>query len=359
MKKLLSAFLLISLLAAPLSLSGCGALKKFSATDMTLFDTETVITGWDTDKESFDKKAEAITEELARLHRLYDIYDSYDSINNLKTVNDNAGESAVKVDGDIISLLEFCRIAYETTNGAVNIAMGSVLRLWHDCRIAAQNDPANAALPDENALRAAAEHTDISSLEIDAADGTVYISDPLASIDVGAVAKGYATELCAQFIEEKGWEHIALSVGGNVRTVGLKADGSMWITGIENPGIEAGSSVAADGISFDGAYFCRLSMGGKEALVTSGSYQRYFEVDGVRYHHIIDPETLRPENRYVSVSILCDNSGLADVLSTALFNMSEADGREILSRFLADAVWVYPDGRVAYTDGISKRLQKD
>ncbi len=102
MKKLLSAFLLISLLAAPLSLSGCGALKKFSATDMTLFDTETVITGWDTDKESFDKKAEAITEELARLHRLYDIYDSYDSINNLKTVNDNAGESAVKVDGDII-----------------------------------------------------------------------------------------------------------------------------------------------------------------------------------------------------------------------------------------------------------------
>ena len=350
MKKFMSGFGLF--LCAVLFLPLCGCEKrpvKYSYTDMTVFDTQTVIVGWDTDKTSFDEKAEAAMQELTRLHRLYDIYNTYDGINNLKTVNDNAGKTAVEVDGDIIGMLEYCVAAYEATNGAVNAAMGSVTRLWHDRRVQGAENEDSARIPDAEVLKEAASHTDFSCVTIDKEAGTVYISDPQTSLDVGAVAKGYATELCARFIESRGWDNMALNVGGNVRTVGLREDGQPWVTGVENP-VEDTNGASGN------AYFCRINLYGGEALVTSGSYQRYFVVNGVRYHHIIDPETLMPENRYLSVSVLCTDSGMGDALSTALFNMSEEDGRGVLEAMGFDAAWVYPDGTVSYTGGFEERL---
>jgi thiamine biosynthesis lipoprotein len=95
------------------------------------------------------------------------------------------------------------------------------------------------------------------------------------------------------------------------------------------------------------------------SLVTSGSYQRYFELDGYRYHHIIHPETLRPENEFLSVSILSTDSGVADALSTAVFNMSLEDGLFFI-RGLPDteACWILADGSVYYSDGFEEYLVK-
>ncbi|MDD6094262.1 MAG: FAD:protein FMN transferase, partial [Clostridia bacterium] len=295
-----AAFAVLILLSFVLSAVSCGGKRKFSRTDVTVFDTETVITGYDTSEKSFNEKADAVTELLREYHKLYDIYNEYEGQNNLMTVNLCAGKEPVKVDERIIDLIEFSKEMYVLTDGKTNIAMGSVTAIWHEYR------EAGVALPSAEELLRAEHHTDIENIICDREKDTVYLADPEMSLDVGAVAKGYAAEKAAQMIEEKGWTNIALSVGGNIRTVGAKGDGTPWITGIQNPDLSSKEAVALS-VSLENL-----------SCVTSGSYQRYYELDGVRYHHIIDPETLFPENRYLSVSVVCADSGKADALSTAL-----------------------------------------
>lgn len=345
MKKAFSVITALLIFAAALTGCGIGAVERYSKSDVTVFDTQTVILGYDKSEAAFEKKADAVLDELRRLHKLYDIYYEYDGIANLKTVNSMAGVAPVTVDGDIIELIKYCKYIYEVSNGYTNAAMGSVLRLWHDCRSDAIADPSKASLPSMDALRAAAEHTDINNVIIDEDAMTVYLADSEMSLDVGAVAKGYAAERAAEFIKNQGWDNMALSVGGNIRTVGVKPDGEMWEMGVQNPDLDS-----------ENAYFCKVLADGNTAIVTSGSYQRYFTVDGIRYHHIIDPVTLMPENKYLSVTVMCSDSGLGDGLSTALFNMDEERGREILSALGCDAAWVYSDGSVSYTDGFKLKL---
>ena len=125
---------------------------------------------------------------------------------NVKTINDNAGVAPVQVDDKILGMLELARQMYDTTNGKLNIAMGSVLRIWHDYREAAEanTNEADNKLPEQEALDAAARHCDISNLVIDENARTVYLSDPDMSLDVGSVGKGYAVEMVAQAAEARG-----------------------------------------------------------------------------------------------------------------------------------------------------------
>ena len=179
-------------------------------------------------------------------------------------------------------------------------------------------------------LLEAAEHVDIDKLVIDEENSTVYISDPQMTLDVGAVAKGYAVEMVAQSMEARGLSGYVLNVGGNVRAVGAKPDGSGWTAGIESPTGED--------------YLAYLSLT-DETLVTSGSYQRYYLVNGKRYHHIIDRNTLMPSEGYLSVSVLTSHSGRADALSTALFCMTPEEGMALVESLPdTEAHWVLSDG---------------
>ena len=158
MKRILCLLLILGI-----CLSGCARepeQKQYTATFLTLFDTVTTVVGKAESEEAFKAKAQIVHDELEKYHRLFDIYEDYEGITNLKTVNDNAGIAPVKVDPAIIALLKDCKAYYEATGGKVNVAMGSLLRLWHDARDHGINDPANAALPDEEKLREAALHRD-------------------------------------------------------------------------------------------------------------------------------------------------------------------------------------------------------
>ena len=220
--------------------------------------------------------------------------------------------------------------------------MGSVLSIWHEYREEGSNDPASAKLPPMDALKEAAKHTDIEDMIIDKEASTVFLADPEMSLDVGAIAKGYAVEMVAKSLEEQGITGYVLNVGGNVRTVGRKGDGEKWLAGIENP-------------SDDGdAYLQYLELSG-ESLVTSGSYQRFYVVDGKSYHHIIDSETLMPSERYTSVSIVCKSSAEGDALSTALFCMSVEEGKALLDEFPdTEAMWLLPDGTKTLSEGFGE-----
>ena len=334
-----------ALLAAVLvfSLCGCGAEERHSQTWYTYFDTVTTITGFGSEKEF--SAACALTEEtLETYHKLCDIYHEYAGMNNVRTVNLAAGSAPVETAKELRNVLSYGKEVFSLTGGMCNIAMGAVLSLWHDCRETALAG-GEARLPEDGALRAAAAHCDIDDLVINEEAGTVYLADPLLSLDLGAVAKGYAAERAARALEEAGYTGYALSVGGNVRTVGTKADGTPWVAGIQDPNGESES-----------AYVLRLSLA-DASLVTSGSYQRFYEVEGRRYHHIISPETLYPRDEFLSVSILCPDSALADALSTAVFNMELEDGINYVNRLEnVEACWILADGSFRYSKGFEEKV---
>ena len=340
MKRLICAVLLF-----PLLLTGCTAQqahekKQYNATFLTLFDTVTTIVGRAESEETFKATAQAVHDELLEYHQLFDIYNDYDGLNNLKTVNDNAGIAPVTVDSRIIALLLDCKDYYELTGGRVNVAMGSVLSLWHEARNDGLDDPANAYLPDGDALEAASAHTDISAVIIDEAASTVYISDPEVQLDVGAVAKGWSV----QRVCENAPEGLLISVGGNVCATGPKDDsGTPWVVGIQNP--DGGDT-----------YLHTLYVSGG-AVVTSGDYQRCYAVDGKIYHHIIDPDTLYPSEYWRSVTIVCADSGLADALSTALFLLPQEEGQQLLDLCGAEAMWVDAEGNMFYSPGFEELIR--
>ena len=340
MKKQIFVYIMILALV----LGGCGNAapqkSQYTATFLTLFDTVTTVIGLAESEEAFSQQAQAVHDDLEFYHRLFDIYHDYAGINNLKTVNDNAGIAPVVVDPIIISLLQDCKTYYELTDGKVNAAMGSVLRLWHEARSDSMDNPAGAYIPDADALAEAARHCSWDTVIIDEAAGTVYISDPDQLLDVGAIAKGWATQRAA----ENAHEGLLISVGGNVCSTGPKGgDGSPWVVGVTDP----------DGCR-NYLHTLYLSRG---SVVTSGDYQRYYTVDGKRYHHIIDPETLYPSGYWCSVTVLCEDSGLADALSTALFVLPEAEGQALLSECGAEAMWVDVEGNFFYSPGFQESIR--
>ena len=316
--------------------------KRYNATFLTLFDTVTTIVGFAESEDAFRATAQSVHDELLTYHQLFDIYNSYDGINNLKTINDNAGIAPVKVDRKIIDLLLDCKEYYDLTDGVVNVAMGSVLHLWHEARNDGIDDPLNARLPDAAALQDAAAHMSMDSVVIDESASTVFITDPDTRLDVGAIAKGWATERAARNAPEG----LLISVGGNVRATGNKdEDGTPWVVGIQDPD---------DAEKYLHSIYVYA---GRGSVVTSGDYQRTYAVDGVLYHHIIDPATLYPATLWRSVTIVCADSGAADALSTALFLMDYEDGLALLAQFDAEAVWVAPDGTLKYSPGFEELIR--
>lgn len=309
------------------------------------FDTVSYVYNYAGDTaETFEERSAAVAGILYEYHRLFDIYHEYSGINNLCTVNRLAGGDPVPVDEKLIDFLLYARELYEKTGGEMNVMMGAVLRLWHDRRTEAGEDPAAARLPAEEELAEAAGHVGFDALEIDEQAGTVRITDPAASIDVGALGKGYATEMAARHLEEQGISGYVLNVGGNLRIIGTKPDGSGWLTGIKDPRNPEESFAAKVTLA-------------DTSCVTSGNYERYYTVDGVRYHHIIDEDTLFPAEHCASVTVITKDSGLADAMTTALFCMSYEEGAALLKSFGGvEAMWVFADGAVRYTDGFEALL---
>lgn len=271
------------------------------------FDTPSFVydyTGNDTDEE-FRRVVGIVESELGRYHKLFDTHAEYldEGICSLATVNRLATQGPITVDSAIIDLLEFCIDMYYLTDGRVNVAFGAITSLWYDYREGLSDEPTYQQ------LCAANEHTDIGSIVINREMSTVEITDPDCLIDVGAIAKGYATEMIAGTLCELGYTSYVLDIGGNLRMIGTKGNGESWVTGIRDP----------DNTS---TYITTLTAK-DTSVVTSGTYERGL--------HIIDTQTLYPCEKYLSVSIVTKHGGLADALSTAVFTMDIEDIRSLIN----------------------------
>ena len=342
---LLAGALCLSLLAA------CAPKKKeltrYSTIFYDVFDTVTQVIAYCESEEVFKTQMDALHADLVTYNQLYDIYNDYPGVTNVKTINDNAGKAPVEVDDRILSMLELADQMYATTNGKLNIAMGSVLNIWHNYREAAEATETDAdnKLPGMDELEAAAQHCDINNVIIDEDAKTVYLADPDMRLDVGSVGKGYAVEMVCQAAEARGLTSALVSVGGNLRAIGTKPDG------VETPWNASDLYTASSMLS--GA----INMSDM-ALVTSGDYQRYFVVDGKRYHHLIDPDTLFPSTYFNGVTVLCSDSGLADCLTTGLFCQPLEDGMKIVESLDGvEAMWCTPDQQIVTSSGWDAHLK--
>jgi thiamine biosynthesis lipoprotein len=312
-----------------------------------LFDTASTVIAYDNSEEEFEEHFQQFYSKLQEYDQLFDIYNSYDGMNNLYTVNNQAKDGPVQVDSRIIDLLEYGKYVYELSDGKTNICFGSVLSIWHSYRQQGIDNPEDACLPDMAELSDASEHTSFDSLVIDKENSTVTFTDDQLQLDVGAIAKGYAVREVCKWAQENLWSSAAISIGGNVCTFGYKNDDgkTLWNIGIENPDTTADDYL-------ENVKITDLS------VVTSGDYQRYYTVDGERYCHIINPDTLMPSQYMSAVSVICDDSALGDALSTTLFNMPIDEGMEFVNNMDGvEAVWVDKDYNKFYSTGFENYIE--
>lgn len=318
---------------------------------MGSFDTVISIVAHQDSKLKFDEIYEYSKGRFEELHKLYDIYNLYPGVSNAKTINDNAGKSPVKVQKELIDLLNISIEWNKKTSGKFNIAFGSVLKIWHDYRDAADPEDENAQIPTLQELQEANKYVSIDDIVVDTAKREIFIKNPKTQIDLGAIAKGYATELVANELKEKGYTNFAISAGGNVKVVGYPAarDDKNWTIGIQDPNKPTNND-PNDGLINK----VRVK---DTSVVTSGWYQRYFRSNGKIYHHVIDPVSLFPPDYFLAVTIVYPDSGICDILSTVLMILSPEESYAYIKTIPgAKAFWVLADGSIKVSEGMNDLL---
>lgn len=318
------------------------------------FDTIIQINGYTETQEEFEEYARYIHDRFAHLGQLYDRFLEYGGVNNVRTINNNAGIRPVEVEPDLLEMLAFAKEWGEKSGGKVNIAMGPPLEIWHSYReryssMALPEDTPDA-YPTMEALEAANVNTDLSKVIIDREAGTVFLAETGMALDVGAVAKGFATQRIADEVYEMGFHSFIISAGGNVVTKDPPLDGvrNAWGIGITDPfaDINDPNSPSLDVVFVNNC-----------CVVTSGDYRQFYTVGDELIHHIIDPDTLWPSNRYRALTVVAEDSGLGDFLSTCLFVMDYEESRAFAEELGVMALWVFPDGEVRYTDSMLSILR--
>ncbi len=321
------------LTAAALLLSGCSGLTKKRSqvyTD-TLFDTVVRIEILDAADEEVLKGCEDI---CRKYHSMFSnkIEDS-----EISRIN-SAGGNPVEVSDETVRLIRKGIYYGDLSNGAFDITIAPVSSLW-DFHAEAPVPP-----PPE-AVNEAVSHVDYKNILIK--DNTVQLLDPYAAIDVGAIAKGYIADLVKKYLKEQGVKHAIINLGGNVLTLGSRLDGSDYNIGIQKPFDAAGEPITSVKVS-------------NQSVVTSGTYQRYFEAEGKLYHHILDPHTGYPcENNLNSVTIITNSSLTADALSTTCFLLGYDKSLRMIEQLgNVDAVFITKDNKIRYSKNFQQKIQK-
>ena len=320
---------------------------RYSTQFYDTFDTIIQVIGYAETQEEFEGYAGTIHQRFQELSQLYDRFYEYSGVNNIRTINLNAGVAPVEVEPELLEMLSFAKEWCQKTQGRVNIAMGPVLEIWHQYRdqYSGQALAADAAgaIPSMEALDDANHFSNLDKVIIDREKGTVFLEDEKMALDVGAVAKGYAAQLVADEIYEAGFRSFTISAGGNVITKDPPLDGvrNSWGIGIQDPFADLNKP---DSQSLD------VALVSNRCVVTSGDYRQFYTVGDQLIHHIIDPATLWPANQYRALTVVCEDSGLGDFLSTCLFVMDYDEGRALAEELGVGVLWVFPDGRVEVND---------
>ena len=319
------ALLLVLLLLTPMA---CEAQPKpLSRTDY-LLDTVVTLTLYDAREADLD----AAFKEIRRLN---DLLDAYDPFSDLGWVQAAAGVKPVAVSPETMELPLFAKEMYEQTGGYLDATVGPLIDLW-DIRNGGH-------YPTESELTRALGLLGMEDLVLDEAQGTAYLPRPGMRLDLGAFAKGYIADKIKALLLDRGVKSAVLDLGRNILLIGEKPDGAPFSIGVQSP-MNSGDLLRV------------LSLRDK-SLVTSGTYERYFEHEGKRYHHVLDPFTGFPADRdLLAVTVLSDSSLWGDALSTACLLLGEEEGLKLVDSIpQAEALFVRADGTVVTSAGFPNK----
>lgn len=311
--------------------SGCSAEKELSKVTEVGFYLDTVIT-----LTAYTEDSQVLKDALEECGRYEKLLSRTIEGSDVWRIN-HAGGEPVEVSDDTIAILQCARRISEMSGGAFDITIAPVSTLW-------DFTSGNAVLPDAEAIARAAELVDQTLMEIDG--NTVRLPEGMM-IDLGGIAKGYIADKVKATLEERGVKHAILSFGGNVVGIGVKPDGNDWKVGIQDIDKKTGEYMLV-----------ARNTGG--STVTSGIYERGFDLDGVRYHHLLSSETGWPvQNELASVTIFSESSMEGDALSTTAFVLGTAEGLKLIESLEGiEAVFIARDRSVTYSSGAENYMVK-
>lgn len=247
-----------------------------------------------------DENSDQVLEEaLNKLGYLEELFSKTIEDSDINKINSNAGVKPVEVSEETYDLLEEANHFAQITGGVFDPTIGPLVSLWG---IGTEDEQ----IPTEEEIEETLDKIDYKEIEFQE-DNKIFLTDEEMSLDLGAIAKGYAADYVINYLNEKDVDSAFINMGGNVSVHRDKVDGSLWKVGIQDPVRNRGNIIAA--------------IEGKDiSVVTSGNYERYFMEDGVRYHHIINPETGYPARKgIISSTVISNNSSYADALSTSFY----------------------------------------
>ncbi len=267
---------------------------------------------------------------LREIRRLEGLLSRFSPRSEISKLNRAAGGKPVRLRPEAIENLAEAVVVSRLSDGAFDVTACPLVRLWS---VTAENP----ALPSDSAIAEARELVDYRSLSVDPASRTACLQKSGMAVDLGGIAKGYAADMAIDVYRSKGIASAMIDLGGNVAVLGNRQDGSPWSVGIQDPDGARGECLGALSIR-------------DLSVVTSGDYERFFESEGRRYHHIIDPRTGYPaESGLRSVTVVAKRSLMADALSTAAFVLGLERGLELLKISHVEGLFVTPDRKVYMT----------
>ncbi len=267
---------------------------------------------------------------IAEMRRTDELMSTYKPASQLSQVNAHAYERAVEVDADIIDVVEKAIEYSRLSDGVFDVTYASVGYLF---------DYRKHLHPTEAQIAAALPSVDYRQLRVDHDARTIRFLKPGMRIDLGGIAKGWAVDRCIDVLRGLGIEHAMVNAGGDTRLLGDRR-GKPWVVGIRDPRNE-------------GKVVTRIPLQ-DEAISTSGDYERYFEEDGVRYHHILEPGTGKSPKAVRSVTVISSTATRTDGLTKPIFILGVERGMEFVRRVQdAEAIIVDNEGRIFYSDGLA------
>jgi FAD:protein FMN transferase len=285
---------------------------------------------------SHDDAMKAITAGFQEIKRLEQLLSTWIPTSELSKVNAAAGRSTVQVSLETMTVVRKSLQVAEMTDGAFNIAIGPAVDAW--------NISAEPRLPTAEELAALKPLVDLQAVQTDVWERTIHLERTGMRIDVGGIGKGYAADQAVMVMKKVGAVAGVVALSGDIKTFGRLPDGSAFPVGIRHPRKE-GEILAEIGLQ-------------DEAISTAGDYERFFEKDGVRYHHILDPHTLQPARGCQSVSVIAKEGIWADGLDTGIFVLGADRGMELVEQLEdVEAIIVDRDGRVLVSSGLRDRVR--
>jgi thiamine biosynthesis lipoprotein len=323
---------------------GCGkgpaTMQEFSG-ERHIMDTLIHITVYSEDKEKGQKALEEAFNTFERIHNTTNRFQKNGQTptasNDVVKINENAGTKPIAVSADTINMIERSNYFAGATGGAFDVTVGPVMDLWGFGKV-------EQHVPSDEEINRALSLVDYRKVQVDRNNMTVFLSQPGMSLDLGGVAKGYATDEAVKVLRQIGIQHAIINAGGNVYALGSKPDGSPWRVGVQDPRGEKGIIAV-------------LNLKDK-AAVTSGDYERYFEQAGVRYHHIVNPATGKQARDVMQATVVSDSATDADILSTTLFVLGAKKGLSFVKELPGTgAIFVDAGRQVTYSENLHDQLE--